>query len=159
MFRWWSKSVDGIDCYASLQRKTLILEGTSIFHSLYHDRCSVSVLDESPRPSSHASVRILVVTSIRLTENVPFGSWLQAQKSSTCLVHTDIDKIASASKGINMFRTSFLLQSPMSLCNMSSLTSCGGFLWQARDRPHIMISWKPIISSNLSFYAIAHSSN
>ena len=70
IFRWCITSAVGIDCWANLHRKNLSFGGTSTLHIAFHDSLSLSMFEESARPSSQASLLIFVSTNMRY-EDLP----------------------------------------------------------------------------------------
>ena len=62
------KSEVGKDCCASLHRKKLIFDGTSIFQIFFHAFISPSEYELSARPANYASQQSLVDTSMRYDE-------------------------------------------------------------------------------------------
>jgi hypothetical protein len=120
----------GRDCLASLQRKTLIFDGTLIFQSFVQLLESAELSELEARPSSHASLRVFMSTSILyadLTVNIPLLSKFHDQKSGIFLVHRGIPKITSQS-ALTKHSWTFSCFHDAEVALIKSLTSCGGSL-------------------------------
>ena len=127
ILRWCRISYVGIDSLAKCHKNTRILLGTCVCQR--DDQLLLSsVLDGPSVPYSQFSRLSFVFWIMRYAERTvkfPFFSLLQAQKSSTLLVHKGILSMAFASMGIKTVRTRSTLHVDV-VWSISSCTRVGG---------------------------------
>ena len=127
MLRWCRISYVGIDSLANRHKNTRILFGTCVCQR--DDQLLASSVQEVPSVPNNEFSRLSLVFCIipyaHLTVKLPLFSLLQAQKSSTLLVHRGIFNMASASIGMNTERTNSAFQVDV-VESMSSCTRLGG---------------------------------